>query len=291
MITISTSEPAAVLERALSEGLASLEQECGVQVRLEVDRADDPGILRCRFEMPAGAADLDRCRRRLADVLAAFVVDRMEPSLLNRLMKQGYADLQEDRAVILAAAQRQLSGADPGPLPPPEARKGYVRERILRYLEESDRLHIDGLLTFRMNDYLDELEGALDRAVEDLLMEREQREFVALLRYFVDLQEPRVDIVHVVMRAGGGFRLIDDEGRSLSNDDLAVLDVGPPEVGFDDGDLIISALVAIAPRQVLIHDPHGACETEVTDTLRSVFPRRVYVCEGCSLCDRQHRAR
>src|SRR5690606_11922164 len=130
-----------------------------------------------------------------------------------------------------------------------------------------ERLHLDGLLTFRMGDYLDELEAVLDQAVEDVLIEREYRDFVLLLRYFVEVQEPRLDLVHVVIRSEGGLAFLDGDGRRVAHDEVAALDLDG-SAGVDHGDVLISALVAIAPRRVLIHDPRGRCSRDVTDTLR-----------------------
>ncbi|HEX6989653.1 MAG TPA: putative sporulation protein YtxC [Bacillota bacterium] len=291
VITISASEPAAELERALQKGMADLRRDCGVAVDVEVDRAADPAVLRCRFEaVDRGAAlRFDRCRERLAHVLAGFVIDHMEPALLKRLLQQGYAGLRQDGETILAVARRQLAGAEQGPLPPPESRRLYLQQHILRYLEESDeRLHIDGLLTFRMGDYLEELEAVLDRAVEDVLIEREFREFVALLRCFVEVQEPRLDLVHVLIGGDGRFTLMDGDGRRVAHDESPPVDDESlyDSLKADGGDLLISALVAVAPRRVLLHDPGGLCTDDVTGTLRGVFPQRVHLCRGCRLCRR-----
>jgi len=279
VITLSASEPAQVLVQALRRGFADLERDHGLRLQVEVERAADPAVLRCRFETAAGAAgagrdavDLDACRRRLAGVLADFVLERMEPALLRRLLAQGYGDLHGEGERILAAAQRQLAGVEPSPLPPPAARREYLQRRISGYLEEDRHLHLDGLLTFRMGDYLDDLEAALDRAVEDVLIEREYREFLHLLRYFVETHEPRLDLVHVLIHGDGGFDFIDGDGRYLPHE--------------EDDDMLVSALVALAPRRVLVHDPHLRAAGDVTATLRGVFPHRVHLCRGCRICRR-----
>lgn len=293
VITISASEPAAALAQALHDGLADLERDCGVAVRLEVDRAHGPAVLRCRFEPVSAAAgtraaDVARCLDRLACALAGFVVGHMEPALLKRLLAQGYAELREDGEAILAAARRQLAGTGSSPLPPPESRRDFLRRRIRRYLEEdAERLDIDGLLIFRLGEYLEELEAVLDRAVEDVLLEREYREFVRLLRHFVEIQEPRPDLIHVMIGAEGGLCFVDGEGRRVTHDEVAALDTAAStSPAGDTGDLLLSALVAIAPQRVLLHDPRGLCSDDVTGTLRGVFPQRVHLCRGCRLCDR-----
>lgn len=43
-----------------------------------------------------------------------------------------------------------------------------------------------------------QLEDSVDIAIDEYLMDKEYNEFIKLLRHFVDLQEPKRDLVNVV---------------------------------------------------------------------------------------------
>lgn len=129
-----------------------------------------------------------------------------------------------------------------------------------------------------------ELEQALEEAIDEYLMEKEYDEFIRLLRYFVEAQEPRLEKVHVVLNSGGGFQLYDNENRNLSGDYLEgfLVDMADNELNYED--LLISSLITIAPRQVILHPvDKGRCYSTI-GVLKSVFGERLIQCGGCSHC-------
>jgi putative sporulation protein YtxC len=84
--------------------------------------------------------------------------------------------------------------------------------------ENNDEMVLDGFIRFRLKDFRHELEKAVDRAVDDLLIEKEYSEFIKLLRYFVEIQEPKVEEVHVVVGEDNKYILLDSSLRIINND-------------------------------------------------------------------------
>ena len=54
--------------------------------------------------------------------------------------------------------------------------------------------------------------------MDDLLIEKEYGEFIRLLRYFVEIQEPKVDEIHVVVGEDNRYVLLDSSLRIINND-------------------------------------------------------------------------
>ncbi len=71
-------------------------------------------------------------------------------------------------------------------------RRNVIVRKLMDYFENTDSLILDGFVNFRLKDYMKDLEEIVDKAVDDFLMEREYKEFIRLLRYFVDIQEPKI---------------------------------------------------------------------------------------------------
>lgn len=162
-------------------------------------------------------------------------------------------------------------------------RRERVRMRILQYLERQNTLIVEGFLTFRLQDLVAEAEMALDGSVDAFLLQREYQEFIMLLRHFVETLPPRHDLVHVVLQPGGAFRLTDADGHALARDgegEAAMV----PELAAEDR--VISALVTLAPRNVVLHRPAGAAALpdEALATIREVFGGRLHICAGCRIC-------
>lgn len=170
------------------------------------------------------------------------------------------------------------------------ARQSRVAARIRSYLETADELVLEGFLIFRLKDYVEELEDMVDRAVDDFLMEREYREFIRLLRCFVEAQEPRLDEVHVLLNAKGTFRLVDGRLNSVGSDHLEdlVVEMMEKEVNYED--LLVSALISIVPNRIRIHCRSESRADENIETVMSVFGSRVSFCPGCDLCQQEPEA-
>lgn len=51
-----------------------------------------------------------------------------------------------------------------------------------------------------MNDIKEDLEAVIDKVVERYMVEKEYDEFINLLKYFVDIQENKIDEVNVIIK-------------------------------------------------------------------------------------------
>lgn len=164
------------------------------------------------------------------------------------------------------------------------SRKAKVLHQIIEYLRGNSTIHLEGFLRFRLKEYLQELEENIDRAVEDFFMEKEYYEFIRLLKYFVDIQEAKIDIANVVMEESGKYHLYDKMNRLINNEYLEDLasEMADKDISYDD--LLISSLITLAPNQVVIHFEGKVKNKEIIETIKSVFSDRVCICNGCKLC-------
>jgi len=159
-----------------------------------------------------------------------------------------------------------------------------VAARFMETLDEfSDRLDLDGFVRFRLKDYQQEVQTVVSQIVDGYLMEKEHREFIQLLRYFVELQKPKTDWVQVFMSRDGFFRITGHDNRPIHAEYLdGSADHHHQEINYDD--LLISALITIAPAYLVVHGKSFS-NSETVDTICSVFEGRCTVCGGCPLCE------
>ena len=111
--------------------------------------------------------------------------------------------------------------------------------------------------------------------MDDLLIEKEYGEFIRLLRYFVEIQEPKVDEIHVVVGEDNRYVLLDSSLRIINNDLLEDLarEISDKEISHDD--LLISSLITIAPRKITIHESERIKNKELLITINTVFSGKV----------------
>ncbi len=285
MISIGAAERVDELRERLSRELEFLRAE-GVEVQLRTVRRGSLTFVGCDPVRKPVSPDADRRLRLLvANAVADLIVNRWEAAFLRRLIRANYGYFgPEEQERIQERALRLLRAEGEGlsPLLERVRRKGRVLARLSEYLEKHSELVVEGFLTFRLKDYVEEMEEAVDLAVEDFLLEREHQEFVGLLRSFVAAQKPRLPRVNLVF-GEGTFRVLDGDGRAVGEPHLEAVGLTAAAGPADDEERVISALLALVPEVLTVHGAARGPAT-VLDTVRQVFQERVVVCPGCRLC-------
>lgn len=285
-ITIGTEHQAQEILDRLGEEFRFLHEE-GIDVQVGLHNRGNFTFVGCSVH--PGDPETDALfRHYVANALSDFIVEKWEQELLRRIVRGNYYYFTRDEQErIMEHAGRNLSSpgdGDRSTLQHKVSRKSKILHRLRDYLDQCSELVVEGFVHFRLRDYLDELEDAVDRAVDDFLLEREHSEFIRLLKYFVEVQEPRVEEVHVLIRAGGSFRLVDAAGANLHSEVLEqfVAEMVESEVGSED--LLISALISLAPTRLVLHGYRSDGWAEGVDTIKAVFGERVHCCDRCHLC-------
>jgi putative sporulation protein YtxC len=164
-------------------------------------------------------------------------------------------------------------------------RKNNVIDKINKFIEENNEINVNGFLTFRTKQLRQDLECIVDKVVESYMVEKEYDEFVNLLKYFVEVQESKVDEVNIIIGKNGDYYLRDLEGNDLMGNMLIEL----PGVKFDpkenQEELIISTIITTAPKKIIIHCVDHCKNKELIQTISKVFVNRVYYCDKCSACE------
>lgn len=220
----------------------------------------------------------EQLNRYIADIISELILEDMQSRLVEEIIQDEYFYFGvEERNKILRDAMAIMWGGNP--VACSETIRNRWRERvwkrIMDHLKTSDEMNLNGFIRFRLKDFRYELEKAVDRAVDDLLIEKEYGEFIRLLRYFVEIQEPKVDEIHVVVGEDNRYVLLDSSLRIINNDLLEDLarEISDKEISHDD--LLISSLITIAPRKITIHESERIKNKELLNTINNVFSGKV----------------
>lgn len=286
MIAIAVERVEELRER-LSREFEFLRDE-GVEVQMRTVRRGEVTFVGCDpvSRKPLSPELNRRFRLLAANAVADLIVNRLETAFLRRLVRThyGYFDAAE-QDLICAQAELTLHprAAEAETLPQRIRRKGRILARLTEYLEKNSELVVDGFVTFRLKDYVEEMEEAVDQAVEEYLMEKEQQEFIQMLRYFVTSQEPRAGLVNVMFDPGGGFDLVSSGGSQMGAAQIEALGLDEAQGPADQEETLISTLLALVPGIITVHrSPHA--EAGILDLLRAIFDDRLIVCNGCHVC-------
>jgi len=165
-------------------------------------------------------------------------------------------------------------------------RKNIIIDKITACIEENNEINISGFLRFRTKELSRDLELIVDKIVEEYMVEKEYNEFIKLLRYFVEVQESKVDEVNILIEKNGDYYLKDEHGNDLVGNKVMEL----PKVKFDSREnteeLIISTMITTAPKKVIIHCAQHCKNKELLQTISKVFVDKVYYCDECEACEK-----
>lgn len=277
VLSIEASRRTDELVQLLRQRLERFKGRTELSIREERRRE----AVRLGLEWPDRGVD-DEVGKEVAHALAQHIVANIEPDLLSQLIRRHYGQFDAaDQEEILGSARAEA---------PRRGLTSRLARRIGDYLAQHRAVNLDGFVTFRLKDYVLGLERDVDAAVDEFLIDREYREFVRLLRYFVEVQSPKLPEVHVMLRHDGRFELRDRLMQPLPDEVTADfrLESQGGEINLEDA--LVSSLITLAPADVMVHGDDAAQELPSVRTAQQVFGQRLHYCAGCGACEELRRA-
>jgi putative sporulation protein YtxC len=207
--------------------------------------------------------------------------------LLKKIAKGNFFYLTEkERTSVIDTAVKLLKGEkamQPGGFYRANRRSKIMRN-ILEYLAAENEINIEGFVNFRLGSYMNELNEVIERALEIYIAEREYNEFIKLLRYFVDIQECKIEEINLCQSKDGRYLLYDKNKNKINSEYFDELrsELADDTINYDD--LLISTLITISPNKIVIHGVDGFKNKELVQTIMSVFAERITLCSKCELC-------
>ena len=225
----------------------------------------------------------------ISNALADYIISKYEEKLIARTISSNYCYFNSvEKKEILKLAKKIINSEDKNLLSSifQVRRHNIIVKRLLDYFENSNSIILDGFVNFRLKEYIKDIEDIVDKAVDDFLMEREYMEFIRLLRYFVDIQNPKFNTVHVVINFDNKYILMDETKKEITDDFIQEFmnELSQGEINHDD--LLVSSLITLAPRKIVLHGIEYFKNKELLETIKNVFIGKVAQCTGCSLCSR-----
>ena len=289
-ISIGATQHIGMLKARLGRELELFARD-GLKVVMEENQAGKFTFLACRVSLNGRSEYSEEdsqviLKHFIAEIISDIILNHWGDILLKDIIRENYYYLcDEEKDLIFDYATRHVKrGGDSWSSVGRINRKSLVLQKLLDFLHSNNSIVIDGFIKFRLKEYIYELREAADKAVDDFLMEREYREFIQLLKYFVEIQEPKIEIVHVLIRAGGTFNLFNERMKPIKSDymESTILNLVDNEINYED--LLISALITLAPKKIRLHYLNADRQSATLETIKSVFTGRVMECPGCNLC-------
>ena len=222
-----------------------------------------------------------------AFILSDYIIKYHEDKLITRIINMNYCYFShiEKKKILDLAISFLKSSEDSIKFNLYIAkRKNLIFRKLLEYFDSNNEIIVDGFVNFRIKEYIKELEDTVDKAVDAFLMEREYQEFIKLLRYFVDIQEPKLEAVHIFSSYDNKYIILDHFHNEITNECIKEFLNEVPDGDINYDDLLVSSLITIAPIRIYIHCAKQIRNKELLETIKNVFVNKVIFCNGCDLC-------
>ena len=158
--------------------------------------------------------------------------------------------------------------------------KEYLSNKSRDYIIETSFIWVDGFIRFRLKELDLFINLAIDKGIEEFTAEKEYKEFIKILQYFVDVQEPKYDFINLVFN-DKNYKLLDDKDNLIDNNFFSDIVAEIDDEGISKEDLLISSLIVIAPKKIIIHLEEKDINKDVIRIITNVFQDRVYFCFDC----------
>lgn len=289
-LNIDTCERDGDIVRYIADRLNSIECEEGKFVVEGKDSENSTSVI-CRIEDKGGTSEntqqYNSLINNVSSVLADYIVKKYEEKMINRIISSNYGYFNAaERREIFNIVKVSLLDEEKSFLNSlfKVRRKSIVIRRLFDYFEHSRNIILEGFVNFRLKEYIKDLEDIVDKAVDAFLTDREYREFIRLLRYFVEIQEPRLKVINITPSFEGKYILLDEEHKEITGHGIQELadEVSIGDISCDD--LLVSSLITLAPQRIVIHKAESFQNKELLETITNVFSGKVTICKNCELC-------
>ncbi|WP_192930184.1 putative sporulation protein YtxC [Alkaliphilus pronyensis] len=224
----------------------------------------------------------------VSNAISEHIQKYQEPQIIKKIINQEYYYFDEGEREEIEKLTRDIISQENKTsliINKEKINKNQIMDEILFYLNDYNEIHLDGFTTFRLKKYLINLEEIIEDAIEDYLMDREYNEFIKLLKYFVDVQESKINVIHIVIDQHHDYKMYDEENKVINNDylkEIAKEMTDQQYLSYED--LLISTLITMAPQKIFIHKANSVSQSDLIRTIVKVFTTKVSICNGCDWC-------
>lgn len=204
--------------------------------------------------------------------IASLIVSIMENTLLKEYVIKNYNNIcSEDRETIYMCALDLFKEKE-------SLIKEALRARVHSYILNNDYINIDGFLKFRIKEFSKYIPTISDIALEEYLMKKDQDEFVNVLKYFINMQEEKLDYLKIHIIEVSHIILYDKNGKKIDSvENEEIINMAMQE-NLNYEDFLVSTLLTLCPKKIEILDSlNNNSSKEIIETINSIFDERVSV--------------
>lgn len=211
----------------------------------------------------------------VANLISDMIIDLYEEKIINRIISSNYFYFDEYEQKIILENCREYCKVE------------YVEKKetlyceIEKYINENKAIVLEGIINFRIKEYIKILDKIVDTSVNQYIIEKEYNEFINLLKVYINTTKPGVSLLHLIYINGESI-LIDENKNVVSLSENIFNAKYLSDISFSSNDFALNTLLSLLPEKLEVHVID--VEDEFINTLKLIFEDRIYICKDCNIC-------
>ena len=218
---------------------------------------------------------------KISSILSFLVIDELEEDFLKRILLQNYFYFNsQEREQILSFcfdifADDYINCFD--------KKFQILYNGFYDFIKDNRVLYLDGFIYFRLKEYFSILDDTVNNAVNHFLIEKEYLEFVSLLKLYINSQDSKCELVHLIYSSSESILL--DKDKNIIAPDSDIFNAKYlSDISFSSNDFTLNSLLNLVPKKIYIHLIDNTID-EFIQTLELIFENRVNLCTDCNICE------
>lgn len=212
---------------------------------------------------------------KLSNTFVSFIIKFYEPKLLESIIKSNYfyfSDYEQD--IVLDKCLTYLEDKSSVEY---QVRIEHIYIATLKYISNNKSMILSGFINFRLSNYMKILDYIVDTFVNELVVDREYKEFINLLKSYVNSKPSNINTVHFIYKSTDSVILDSNYKKIPFTDDIANLNY-ISDVSFSENDISLNTLLTLLPQKIIIHLEKAS--DEFIKTLICIFENRIELTSG-----------
>ena len=217
---------------------------------------------------------------KVSEVLTEYIINFEEEKLLKNLIFSDYPFFNSsEKFSIFNTATKLIKNHDNDFLRMLILlkRRFLIKQNILEYLTEETYLNLSGFIQFRLLNYKKMLVELIQKVVEDDKLQEEYKEFIDMLKFFVETQKNRCPKLHIIFEENGEYLILNERNKNITKSCFEEFIEIKEQNNLNNEDVLISSLITLAPRKVFLHFESENYNKKIVNTIEQIFENKVSV--------------
>lgn len=220
---------------------------------------------------------------KLADIITEFIIDTYEKNIIKKILCNDYpyfSTSEKDTIISKALNLLHAENNDIVKILISLKRRFLIKQSVLNFLSGNSTMNLSGFIHFRLTEYKKLLSELIEKVINDFKLQNEYKEFIAMLKFFVDTQKNRAPKLHIIFEKNGEYTLLNEYNKNITTECFKDFIKEKQTHSLSNEDLLISSLITLAPKKLIIHLATPHYNKKILSTIEQIFVNKVTLDEA-----------